>query len=102
MQKKQIIAILVAAVGIGLMFSLPKVLVDNEKESVKGADTHTTKTDTLSEISKMMAEKHTHKASASDEKRIEEFTKNYYSISDKEKKRIFADSILVYYTKFHQ
>jgi Tfp pilus assembly protein PilF len=102
MQKKQIIAILVAAVGIGLVFSLPKVLVDNEKESVKGADTHTTKTDTLSEISKMMAEKHTHKASASDEKRIEEFTKNYYSISDKEKKRIFADSILVYYTKFHQ
>jgi len=102
MQKKQIIAIIVAAVGIGLVFSLPKVLVDNEKESVKGADTHTTKADTLSEIGKMMAEKHTHKASDSDQKRIEEFTKNYYSISDKEKKRIFADSILVYYTKFHQ
>jgi tetratricopeptide (TPR) repeat protein len=102
MQKKQIIAIVVAAVGIGLVFNLPKVLVDNEKGTVKGGDSHTTKTDTLSEISKMMAEKHTHKASDSDQKRIEEFTKNYYSISDKEKKRIFADSILVYYIKFHQ
>ena len=27
---------------------------------------------------------------------------HYYSISDKEKKRIFADSIVKYYTQFHQ
>lgn len=102
MQKKQIIAALVAVVGIGLVFTLPKILVHNEKDVVEGTETPIAKTDSLSEIGKMMAEKHSTKASDTDQKRIQEFTKNYYSISDKEKKRIFADSILVYYTKFHQ
>lgn len=102
MQKKQIIAILAAAVGIGIVFSLPKVLVDNEKEAVKGAEATVSKIDSTSEIGKLMAEKHTHKPSNDEQKKIQDFTKNYYSISDKEKKRIFADSILRYYTKFHQ
>lgn len=102
MQKKQVIAVLVAAVGIGVVFSLPKVLVDNEKEQVKGAEVTSSKTDSLTEIGKLMAEKHTHKPNESEQKKIQDFTKNYYSVSDKEKKRIFADSILSYYTKFHQ
>lgn len=102
MQKKQVIAILAAAVGIGIVFSLPKVLVDNEKEAVKGAEASVSKSDSVSEIGKLMAEKHTHKPSSDDQKKIQDFTKNYYSISDKEKKRIFADSIVKYYTKFHQ
>jgi len=102
MQKKQVIAILAAAVGIGIVFSLPKVLVDNEKEAVKGAEATVSKPDSTSEIGKLMAEKHTHKPSADEQKKIQDFTKNYYSISDKEKKRIFADSIVKYYTQFHQ
>lgn len=102
MQKKQIIAILAAAVGIGLVFSLPKVLVDNEKEVVKGSETTVTNNDSLTEVGKLMAEKHTHKPSGNEQKKIQDFTKNYYSISDKEKKRIFADSIVKYYTRFHQ
>lgn len=102
MQKKQIIVALIAVVGIGLVFSLPKFLVHNEKDEVAGTETPVTKSDSLSEIGKMMAEKHTHKASDADQKRIQDLTKNYYSISNNEKKRIFADSILVFYTKFHQ
>ena len=102
MQKKQVIAILAAAVGIGIVFSLPKVLVDNEKEVVKGAETAVSKSDSISEIGKLMAEKHTHKPSDDEQKKILDFTKNYYSISDKEKKRIFADSIVKYYTQFHK
>ena len=102
MQKKQVIALLAAAVGIGVVFSLPKVLVDNEKENVKGADSAVHNEDSISETGKLMAEMHTHKPTGNEQKKVQEFTKNYYSISDKEKKRIFADSILVYYTKFHQ
>jgi len=102
MQKKQVIAILAAAVGIGIVFSLPKVLVDNEKEAVKGAEATVSKSDSTSEIGKLMAEKHTQKPSNDEQKKIQDFTKNYYSISDKEKKRIFADSIVKYYTQFHQ
>jgi len=102
MQKKQVIAILVAAVGIGVVFSLPKVLVDNEKEQVKGAEVTASSKDSLTEIGKLMAEKHSHKPTESEEKKLQDFTKNYYSVSDKEKKRIFADSILSYYLKFHQ
>jgi tetratricopeptide (TPR) repeat protein len=102
MQKKQVIAILAAAVGIGIVFSLPKVLVDNEKEVVKGAETTVSESDSISEIGKLMAEKHSHKPSDDEQKKILDFTKNYYSISDKEKKRIFADSIVKYYTQFHQ
>ena len=102
MQKKQVIAILVAAVGIGVVFSLPKVLVDNEKEQVKGAEVTASSKDSLTEIGKLMAEKHSHKPTESEEKKLQDFTKNYYSVSDKEKKRIFADSIVKYYTQFHQ
>lgn len=102
MQKKQVIAVLVAVIGIGIVFSLPKVLVDNEKETVEGAGVAAVEKDSVSEISKLMAEKHTHKPSGSEQKRIQDFTKNYYSVSDKEKKRIFADSIVGYYTKFHK
>jgi len=102
MQKKQVIAVLIAAVGIGIVFSLPKVLVDNEKEQVEGAEVTTTHSDSLSEVGKLMAEKHTHKPSENEQKKLQDFTKNYYSVSDKEKKRIFADSILSYYTKFHR
>jgi len=58
--------------------------------------------DSTSEIGKLMAEKHTHKPSDDEQKKIQDFTKNYYSISDKEKKRIFADSIVTYYIQFHQ
>jgi len=102
MQKKQIIAILAAVVGVGIVFSLPKILVDNEKEAVKGAEATVSKSDSTSEINKLMSEKHTHKPSTDEQKKIQDFTKNYYSISDKEKKRIFADSIVKYYTQFHQ
>lgn len=102
MQKKQVIAVLVAIVGIGIVFSLPKVLVDNEKESVEGSEVTVSNGDSLSEAGRLMAEKHTHKPSDSEQKKLQDFTKNYYSISDKEKKRIFADSILGYYTKFHK
>jgi tetratricopeptide (TPR) repeat protein len=105
MQKKQVVAVLVAVIGIGIVFSLPKVLVDNKKETVEGAEagaSAVSNKDSLTEMGKLMAEKHTHKPSGNEQKKIQDFTKNYYSISDKEKKRIFADSILVYYTKFHQ
>lgn len=101
MQKKQLFIILAAVVCAGIVFSLPKVLVDNEKEAVKGAETAVS-ADTVNEISKLMAENHTHKPSETEQKSIITFTNNYYRVSDKEKKRIFADSILGYYTKFHQ
>ena len=57
MQKKQIIVALIAVVGIGLVFSLPKFLVHNEKDEVSGTETPVAKSDSLSEIGKMMAEK---------------------------------------------
>ena len=102
MQKKQIIVILAAVIGVGVVFSLPKVLVDNKKESVTGGEEKVAQKDSISEISKLMAEKHTHKPSSEDQKNILTLTKNYYSVSDKEKKRIFADSISAYYKRFHQ
>jgi len=102
MQKKQIIVILAAAIGVGVVFSLPKVLVDNKKESVTGSEEKVAQKDSISEISKLMAEKHTHKPSSEDQKNILTLTNNYYSVSDKEKKRIFADSISAYYKRFHQ
>jgi tetratricopeptide (TPR) repeat protein len=102
MQKKQIIVILAAIIGVGIVFSLPKVLVDNKKEEVKGGEATISTKDSLNDISKLMAEKHTHKPSSQDQKNIVELTKKYYSVSDKEKKRIFADSISGYYKQFHQ
>jgi len=101
MKKKQIILILAGIIGVGIVFSLPKVLVDNDKESVKGAEV-SVGTDTLNELSHRMEENHRHEQTAADLKMIQELTKNYYSVSDKEKKRIFADSISTYYRRFHQ
>jgi len=88
-KKKQVVAVLVAVIGIGIVFSLPKVLVDNKKETVEGAEagaSAVSNKDSLTEMGKLMAEKHTHKPSGNEQKKIQDFTKNYYSISDKEKK----------------
>ena len=99
--RKQIIGVLAALIGVVLVFSLPKVLVDNDKEAVKGAEI-SKGADTLNDLKHLMGANHTHEESETDLKNIQELTKNYYSVSDKEKKRIFADSISTYYKRFHQ
>jgi tetratricopeptide (TPR) repeat protein len=98
MSKSQIVIIITGIVSVILLFSLPKIIVKSEKqlaeekpESPK-SDGHTAK---LKDIHKV-------EISESEKNRIEMLRNSFLSVSNKEKKTNFADSLINAYRKIHQ
>ncbi len=98
MSKSQIVIIITGIVSVILLFSLPKIIVKSEKqlaeeksESPK-SDGHTTG---IKDIHKV-------EMSESEKNKIERLRNSFLSVSNKEKKTNFADSLIMAYRKIHQ
>jgi tetratricopeptide (TPR) repeat protein len=95
MSKLQIGIAALAALLVFLLFLLPKGIIKKEKEISE-------KSRPMQQEAVVPAEVHKAKASISDEKKIKELTKEFFAVSNTEKKIKFADSLAVIYRKFHQ
>jgi tetratricopeptide (TPR) repeat protein len=86
MSKSQVIIVVVAIIAVIFLFNLPRHLVKNEKSSGgKGAEKAT--------ITEIKEEAHRNNISEADLLKLEKLRKSYQSVSDKEKKLKFADSL---------
>jgi tetratricopeptide (TPR) repeat protein len=98
MSKSQIFIIITGVVSVILLFSLPKIIVKSEKQlaeekpEASKSDGHTSK---LKDIHKV-------EISESEKNRIERLRNSFLSVSNKEKKTNFADSLINAYRKIHQ
>ncbi len=90
MKKSQIILLLVVIVAVGLLYSLPRVVVDNteENEGLEQADTA---------ASASAEEIHNANLSLSDRERVDQLRSQLEKEENKEKFAIFADSIASFY-----
>lgn len=102
MKPLQISILALALVGIAIVFTLPKVVVENDKESPEStevtSETHSEEDSHDSELA------HAHKAKTveSDYKALEDLKNQLAKASNNEKKLIFADSLSAYYHGLHQ
>lgn len=91
MKKPQIISIAVALAATGILYSLPKVIVgDGDKQQISGQAATATAQPTASEA-------HNQALDAEQERMAKNLTNQYLAVTDKEKKRIFADSLAELY-----
>lgn len=86
MSKSQVIIVVVAIIAVIFLFNLPKHVVRNEK----AGSGETAEKPTISEVKE---EAHANQLSESDISRLEKLRKSFFSVSDKEKKLKFADSL---------
>ena len=99
MSKSQIIIIITGIVSVILLFSLPKIIVKSDKQlaeekpvTTKPADDH----------GPQMKDIHKMEVSENDKITIERLRKSFLSVSNKEKKTNFADSLIAAYRKIHR
>jgi tetratricopeptide (TPR) repeat protein len=98
---KKIVLVAGAVFGIGIFFLLPKSLVNTKNREVSVNDPSASgKHD--EELQHLMESSHSAKPTESDTKKLSDWTNQLGQVVDKEKKRIFADSIAGYYQRFHQ
>lgn len=102
MLKSRIILIVVIVALVALFFSLPKVVVDNENESIeRGAEAVERKTssdeDSPASGGTMMSESHTPAIPADIKKDIERLRNSYLLAVNQENSVIFADSLASVY-----
>jgi outer membrane protein len=90
MKKPQIIAIAVALAATGILYSLPKVIVGDDKQQIAGKTESSGKDATAGQT-------HTQALDPAQEQRAKNLTNRYAAVTDKEKKRIFADSLAELY-----
>lgn len=98
MSKSQIIIIITGMVSVILLFQLPKIIVKSDKQLTEE------KASTSSSSSQNPQMKDIHKVEVSENEKntIERLRKSYLSVSNKEKKTNFADSLITAYRKIHQ
>jgi outer membrane protein len=96
MLKSQLIIIIAAIIAVIFLFNLPKYIVKDERqaknESEKG----------MASNEKAVDEAHDLAIDEKDSEKLKNFTKNYLSVSDEEKKVKFADSLAVIYRRIHK
>ena len=98
MKPLQISIIILSLAGVISFFMLPKVVVDNEKDSP--AEKNMTSSSVRDkDLNAEMAEKHTVKVQESDLNVLADLKKQLAKASNTEKKLIFADSLSAYYRK---
>ena len=95
MRKSQIIIIIVGLCAAIFIFSLPKVIIKNEKQlaSTENKQHGASKPD--------MEKIHHVSLSNKDSLKLAELTYNFLTVSDNKKKLIFADSLAKYYRDLH-
>ncbi len=98
MSKSQIVIIVTGIVSVILLFSLPKIIVKSEKQLAEEKPKTPPKTEKESEMKAV----HTAQVSEKDLNTIERFRKSFFSVSNKEKKTNFADSLINAYRKIHR
>lgn len=95
MLKSQIIILVIAIIAVIFLFTLPKFIVkDNRTTDNKGNI----------EVATAPVDENVHEMEMSDNdrKKLSELRKSFGSVSDKEKKLKFADSLAVFYKKISQ
>jgi tetratricopeptide (TPR) repeat protein len=98
MSKSQIILIITGIISVILLFSLPRYIIKSDKQLTEE------KTTANPEKTKDPAMKDIHRAEVSENEKstIERLRKSYLSVSNKEKKTNFADSLITAYRKIHR
>ena len=91
MKKSQIIAIAVALAATGILYSLPKIIVSDEGKQQAGAKPANDTTQAAANQS------HAQALNADQQQDARKLTNLYLAATDKEKKRIFADSLAELY-----
>lgn len=99
MSKSQIIIIITGIVSVILLFSLPKIIVKSDKQLAEEKPVTTQHAD---DHSPQMKDIHKMEVSENDKTTIERLRKSFLSVSNKEKKTNFADSLIVAYRKVHR
>lgn len=97
---KKVALIGMAIVGIIALFQLPKSLVQTKNREV--AVKQDTSAGSEASLKALMEASHNQQPTRSETEQVLNWTKAYNEVVDKEKKRIFADSIANYYGRFHQ
>jgi outer membrane protein len=97
MQKAQYAIIIVALLTVGLLFALPKVIVKDDRHTAPPIDKQHVNSAEKTKIKEI----HQVEISENDRKILNSLTKSYYSVSDKEKKLKFVDSLAGFYQKLH-
>lgn len=98
MSKSQIIIIITGMISVILLFNLPRIIVKSDKQLAEE------KTTSGPEKSSTPQMKDLHKVEVSENEKntIERLRKSYLSVSNKEKKTNFADSLIYAYRKIHR
>nr|MCU0353729.1 hypothetical protein [Cytophagales bacterium] len=87
MRRTQIIAVIIAVAAVGVLYSLPKVIVSDKDKKVAASQAATAQTDAA----------HAQSNEVANNESIKSLTNQYRAAADKEKKIIFADSLAALY-----
>jgi outer membrane protein len=94
MSRSQYFILFSAIIAVILLFSLPKIIVNNDRK-LQSEDKQEHKSGPPQDLHKVQM-------SENDLNTLNNLTKTYNNLSDKEKKVKFADSLANYYHRFHQ
>ncbi len=98
MSKSQIVIIITGIVSVILLFSLPKIIVKSEKQLAEEKP----KTPPGNEKKSEMKAIHNVEVPESELNNIDRLRKSFLTVSNKEKKTNFADSLIKAYRKIHR
>lgn len=101
MSKSQIIIIITGIVSVILLFSLPKSIVKSDKQ-LSAEKQETPKTTEKDEHKPGMKDIHTMEISEKEANKINRLRNSFLSVSNKEKKTNFADSLINAFRKVHR
>ncbi len=93
MKKSQLLILIAGVIAVIFLFTLPKVIVKNEKESPKSGDQHENPASKQASV----PSEHKVEISKKDQEKIELLRKALHSAADNEKKCNFADSLAELY-----
>ncbi|UII22110.1 tetratricopeptide repeat protein [Fulvivirga ligni] len=102
MLKTRIILIAVAAILVAIIFTLPKVVVDNDEESVTTETSSNTPHSSESDHNDAPMAAHGQEVPATVQKKIDNLKIEYINGSNKEKNTIFADSLAQLYLSINK
>ncbi len=101
MSKSQIIIIITGIVSVILLFSLPKIIVKSDKQ-LSAEKPLTPKSTPKDDHEPGMKDIHSMEVSESESNTIDRLRKSFLSVSNKEKKTNFADSLINAFRKIHR
>jgi tetratricopeptide (TPR) repeat protein len=101
MSKNQILIIITGVISVIMIFSLPKIIVKNERQLTEEQPT-TPSAASAQEHAPDMSAMHKVEMSDSEKNTIDRLRNSFLTVSNKEKKTNFADSLIGAYRKIHR